>query len=167
MTDADPVAEAFAHLQKAAHKRTATPPERRKGASIRKGIPTGPDGRRRRRPLTTKTVGSVLGKEIRQRGWQKHIAGGWVNAHWADLVGPQIAEHTRIEMLKDTTLFVTCDSTAWATNLRLMQRKILQVIAEKAGPNVITELKFFGPRPPSWRKGRLHVKGRGPRDTYG
>jgi len=49
----------------------------------------------------------------------------------------------------------------------MMQRQILQVIAEKVGPNIIVELKIFGPRAPSWRKGPLHVKGRGPRDTYG
>lgn len=70
-------------------------------------------------------------------------------------------------MVKGSILFITCDSTAWATNLRLMQRRILQTISEMIGPNIITQLKIFGPKPPSWRKGRLHVKGRGPRDTYG
>ena len=49
----------------------------------------------------------------------------------------------------------------------MMQRQILQAIAGKVGPGIITELKIFGPKAPSWRKGPLHVKGRGPRDTYG
>jgi len=48
-----------------------------------------------------------------------------------------------------------------------MQRQILQTITQKVGPNVVEELKIFGPSVPSWRKGPLHVKGRGPRDTYG
>lgn len=113
------------------------------------------------------SAGAVLNKEITSRGWEKNLASGWVTGHWEQLVGEKIAQHTKVEMVKDTALFITCDSTAWATNLRYMQREILRSIREKAGPDVITELKIFGPQAPNWRKGKLHVKGRGPRDTYG
>lgn len=132
-----------------------------------RGRPTGPDGRRPRRGLDVESFGSLLGIEIERRGWEHDIAAGWVNNHWDELVGEKIAQHTRVEMIKDKTLFITCDSTAWATNLRMMQRHILQIIAERVGPDIIAELKIFGPRTPSWRKGPLHIKGRGPRDTYG
>ena len=37
-------------------------------------------------------------------------------------------------------------------------------IAAHATP---TSLKIVGPVGPSWRKGRYHIAGRGPRDTYG
>lgn len=131
------------------------------------GLPTGPDGRRLPRRQNLDSFASILGTEIVRRGWRRELAGGWVHAHWDELVGDKIAQHTKVEMLKDKALFITCDSTAWATNLRLMQRQILQAIAEKVGPDVIAELKIFGPKVPSWRKGPLHVKGRGPRDTYG
>lgn len=169
----DPVKAAFDAMQKAAKKRGATPLPPRKAVSKssslppRIGRPTGRDGRRRRRPLDVDSLGSVLGTEISRRGWEKEIAGGWVFGHWDELVGEKIAQHTQVEMIKDKQLFITCDSTAWATNLRMMQRQILQVIAEKVGPNIIVELKIFGPKTPSWRKGPLHVKGRGPRDTFG
>ena len=139
----------------------ATPTNRRVGR------PTGPDGRALGRPDRTESVGSVLGDEIRRRGWGRPMAGGWVKANWELLVGERIARHSQVQMLKDKQLFITCDSTAWATNLRLMQRNILQVISQKVGPDVVAELKIFGPSQPSWRKGPLHVKGRGPRDTYG
>lgn len=169
----DPVKAAFEAMQEAAKKRGSTPlPPRKavprsKGLPARIGRPTGRDGRRRRRPLDIDSVGSVLGDEFSKRGWEKDIAGGWVFGHWDELVGEKIAQHTRVVMIKDKKLFITCDSTAWATNLRMMQRKILQVIAGKVGPNIIVELNISGPRAPSWRKGPLHVKGRGPRDTYG
>lgn len=181
MTDNhDPVNEAFEKLRSAARQRNGgklppvgrtPPPSKRKasgtGGVVRRGVPSGADGRRRRRPLDVDTFGALLGGEIQRRGWQKGMAGGWVNGHWDELVGEKIAQHTTVEMIKDTTLFITCDSTAWATNLRMMQRQILQAIAGKVGPGIITELKIFGPKAPSWRKGPLHVKGRGPRDTYG
>ncbi|MEJ4099177.1 DciA family protein [Corynebacterium mastitidis] len=136
-------------------------------ARRRRGIPTGPDGRRMPRRRDVDTLGSIVNREIRQRGWAREIAGGWVTGHWQDLVGEKIAAHTRVEMLKGSTLFISCDSTAWATNLRMMQREILRTIAAKVGPDGITELKIFGPKAPSWRHGALHVAGRGPRDTYG
>lgn len=131
------------------------------------GKPTGPDGRRLPRRANLDNFGSVLGSEIIRRGWRRELAGGWVHSHWDELVGEKIAQHTRVEMLKDKALFITCDSTAWATNLRMMQRQILQAIAEKVGPDVISELKIFGPKAPNWYRGQIHVKGRGPRDTFG
>ncbi|RNE48133.1 DciA family protein [Corynebacterium alimapuense] len=176
---ADPVDDAFENMRKAAAQRNGgkppvarkTPPAKKAtGAGYpgirRRGIPSAMDGRRRR-PLEVSNVGSLIGGEIRRRGWSQGIAGGWVYGNWDELVGEKIAQHTRVEMVKDKTVFITCDSTAWATNLRMMQRQILQAIAEKVGPNMIVELKIFGPKAPSWRKGPLHVKGRGPRDTYG
>lgn len=139
----------------------------RAGGRRRRGIPTGPDGRRLPRRRDVDTLGSIVSREIRHRGWTREIAGGWVTGHWPELVGEKIAAHTTVEMLKGSTLFISCDSTAWATNLRMMQREILRTIAAKVGPDGITELKIFGPKAPSWRHGALHVAGRGPRDTYG
>lgn len=133
----------------------------------RRGRPTGKDGRALPRSRDVASVASILGREIRRRGWAAELASGWVTTHWDRLVGQRIAEHAAVEMLKDTTLFISCDSTAWATNLRLMQAKILEAIAAEVGDGLVTELKIFGPRAPSWRKGPLHVRGRGPRDTYG
>ena len=181
-TPDDSVSAAFSHIRDVARKRFGKVPdlshqgravrgsreEREAGASIRKrGRPTGPDGRALPKRRDYESLDSVLNREIQQRGWQRELAGGWVHSHWEDVVGARIAEHTTVEMLKGKSLFISCNSTAWATNLRMMQRQILQTITQKVGPNVVEELKIFGPSVPSWRKGPLHVKGRGPRDTYG
>lgn len=174
----DPVAQAFASMRKEAMKRNGRVPDLSKQISRKLpdkkqksprtfGRPTGPDGRRLPPRDRVEGIGSVLGAEISRRGWKKEISGGWIMANWADLVGENIASHTKIEMLKDKKLFITCNSTAWATNLRMMQRDILRTIASKVGPDVVVELRIFGPKAPSWRHGPLHVKGRGPRDTYG
>ncbi|MEJ5928476.1 DciA family protein [Corynebacterium sp. H128] len=178
MTESDDLIQsAFQQVRQQAKKTTGKLPDLSKQGQGRRqaraktprqpGIPTGRDGRRLWRRDNFQSFGQILGKEIQARGWQKEIAGGWVNSHWDLLVGEKIAEHTRVEMLKDKQLFISCDSTAWATNLRMMQRQILQEIARHVGPDVVAELKIFGPKTPSWRKGPLHVKGRGPRDTYG
>jgi predicted nucleic acid-binding Zn ribbon protein len=51
--------------------------------------------------------------------------------------------------------------------LRIIQTQVLAKIAAEVGDGVVTSLRITGPTAPSWRKGRLHIAGRGPRDTYG
>lgn len=101
------------------------------------------------------------------RGWAGRLAGGQVFGKWAGLVGADVAEHTRPVRLADGELTVQADSTAWATQLRLLQRPLLAKIAAEVGDGVVRRLRVQGPTAPSWRHGPRHVPGRGPRDTYG
>lgn len=141
-------------------------PEERRHATVR-GIPTGADGRALPRGYKVNSFGALLGSEIRKRDWTEKMAHGWVMGHWDELVGAKIAQHTHVEMIKGGEVHVSCDSTAWATQMKYMQREVLAAIAAKVGPDVVTKLHVYGPRTKSWRYGPLHVKGRGPRDTYG
>ena len=83
------------------------------------------------------------------------------------MVGEDIASHAEPTALKEGVLSIAAESTAWATQLRLMQSQILAKIGAAVGHGVVTSLRVTGPAAPSWRKGERHVKGRGPRDTYG
>ena len=86
---------------------------------------------------------------------------------WESVVGDDIAEHATPTALRDGVLSVSAESTAWATQLRMVQSQLLARIAAAIGDGVVTALKITGPSAPSWRKGPRHVAGRGPRDTYG
>ena len=121
----------------------------------------GPD-RRDPQPL-----GAVANELAKTRGWTPRVAEGTVFAQWATVVGEQIAEHAEPTMLRDGVLSVAAESTAWATQLRMVQAQLLAKIAAAVGDGVVTSLKITGPVAPSWRKGPLHISGRGPRDTYG
>lgn len=132
-----------------------------------RGRPTGQDGRAIPRAMRVNSFSSLLGKEIRRRDWSENMAYGWVMGNWEGLVGAKIAQHTEVKMIKDGEVHIECDTTAWATQLKYMQATVLRSIAEKVRPDVITKLHVYGPKAPSWRKGPLHVPGRGPRDTYG
>ena len=101
------------------------------------------------------------------RGWSERVAQGGVFGRWRAVVGDQIADHASPAALCDGVLSVTAESTAWATQLRMMQRQLLAKIAVAVGDGVVTSLKITGPAAPSWRKGTRRVAGRGPRDTYG
>jgi predicted nucleic acid-binding Zn ribbon protein len=69
--------------------------------------------------------------------------------------------------LRDGQLTLQAESTAWATQLRLLAPKLLSILATEVGAGVVTKLSVHGPAAPSWKKGPRTVRGRGPRDTYG
>lgn len=134
-----------------------------------------PTGNRRRRAWSgpgpdardPQTLGSVAQDLAKSRGWTPRVAEGSVFGRWRAVVGDQIAEHATPTGLNEGVLTVTAESTAWATQLRMVQSQLLAKIAAAVGDGVVTSLKIVGPTGPSWRKGRYHVPGRGPRDTYG
>ncbi|MFD5089019.1 DciA family protein [Amycolatopsis thailandensis] len=112
-------------------------------------------------------LGRLASRIAVDRGWNTRLANGQVFGHWARLVGDEVAEHAQPVALKDGELTVRASSTAWATQLRLLQSQLLAKIAKGVGHGVVKKMRIQGPTAPSWRKGPRHVPGRGPRDTYG
>ncbi|MBS4728108.1 DUF721 family protein [Mycobacterium sp. SM1] len=141
---------------------SAAPSRRVAGSSRRRRWSgPGPD------PRDPQPLGKVARELARQRGWSSRVAEGVLFGRWPVVVGRQIAEHAVPISLRDGVLTITADSTAWATQLRLMQAQLLAGITAALGERTVTAVKIVGPAAPSWRKGPLHVAGRGPRDTYG
>ncbi|MBO0852421.1 MAG: DUF721 family protein [Nocardia sp.] len=117
-----------------------------------------------RDPQLLSTVAGALAKS---RGWSGKVAEGMVFGRWPQVVGEEIADHATPISLTGSVLNIQAESTAWATQLRMMQSQLLAKINAAVGQGVVTSLKINGPVAPSWRKGERHIKGRGPRDTYG
>ncbi|GAB0101070.1 DNA replication protein DciA [Nocardia sp. JMUB6875] len=117
-----------------------------------------------RDPQTLSALAMQLAKG---RGWSGKVAEGTVFGRWSSVVGEDIAAHATPISLENGILSIQAESTAWATQLRMFQSQILAKIAAAVGNGVVKQLKINGPTAPSWRHGDRHVKGRGPRDTYG
>jgi predicted nucleic acid-binding Zn ribbon protein len=100
-------------------------------------------------------------------GWDSSLAKSELLASWESIVGEETAEHSHPVGIEDGVLSVRCDSTAWATQLRLMRVQILNLIVSRYPDAGIDSLRFEGPGAPSWKRGPRSVPGRGPRDTYG
>lgn len=88
-------------------------------------------------------------------------------AQWSAIVGADIAAHAQPVALVDKELSVQAESTAWATQLRLLAPGMVKKINEALGHGTVLRIRAKGPTAPSWRFGNRHVPGRGPRDTYG
>jgi predicted nucleic acid-binding Zn ribbon protein len=118
-------------------------------------------------PRDPATAAAVLGGLLAERGWAGPVAVHTVTGRWAEVVGPAVAAHTSVEGFEDGVLRVRCDSTAWATQLRMLVPELLARLAAEAGSGLVREVVVLAPAAPSWVRGPRRVKGRGPRDTYG
>ena len=124
-------------------------------------------GRRARRddpePLNT-----AIGALIDSHGWREPAAAGSVFGRWAEIVGPELAAHTRPDSLSGRELTVTADSTAWATQVRRLAAQLVRRLNAELGDGSVERVKVRGPAGPPRRPGEWRVRGgRGPRDTYG
>jgi predicted nucleic acid-binding Zn ribbon protein len=164
------LAHAALEAAKAKAKERGTSPGYRRRAV---GGGAGQNPRRRRwsgpgaDPRDPQPLGRLVSRLVRDRGWNESVTTARVFAQWGRLVGEDVAEHAQPVALKDGELTVRASSTAWATQLRLLQGKLLAKIAAGVGNGVVKRMRIQGPMAPSWRKGPRHVPGRGPRDTYG
>ena len=122
----------------------------------------------RQKVTDPQSLSFVLSEVIQNRNWNQGVAEGNLFSDWNTIVGAEIAEHTTPISLVDGRLTVQASSSAWATQLRLMQDNLLKTISSSAPGALVESIIFIGPHAPSWKKGLRSIKGaRGPRDTYG
>ncbi|MEO7349607.1 MAG: DciA family protein [Terrimesophilobacter sp.] len=112
-------------------------------------------------------IAEVMDALTTKLGWTSPLARSELLDSWADLAGEETAAHSSPVGIVEGVLTVSCDSTAWATQLRLMRSQILTRIAQRFPDAGIQSVRFEGPGVPSWKKGPRSIPGRGPRDTYG
>lgn len=118
-------------------------------------------------PRDPVTAGDALDALVDRGGWRGALAVHSVTGRWDEIVGPTLAEHSRVESFVDGVLVVRCDATAWATQLRMLLPDLRRRLDEEAGSGTVRAVEVKGPDAPSWVRGPRRVKGRGPRDTYG
>jgi predicted nucleic acid-binding Zn ribbon protein len=167
-TPAQLAREALARAREAARARGDAPAGRTAARTPARGGPAGQAGRPRRprrddpQPLTT-AIHGLIGDE----GWQTAAAVGSVFGRWPQIVGADLAAHTRPDRFDDGELLVIADSTAWATQVRLLAGTLVRRLNSELGEGTVTRVKVRGPEQPR-RPGEWRVRGgRGPRDTYG
>ncbi|MFI7423638.1 DUF721 domain-containing protein [Nonomuraea sp. NPDC049684] len=112
--------------------------------------------------------GRAIADLLADRGWERSAAVGAVFGRWKEIVGPDLAAHTRPESFDDGEVLIAADSTAWATQVRLLARTLIRRLNEELGDGSVTKVKVRGPQNAPRPTGGLRVTGsRGPGDTYG
>ncbi len=136
----------------------------RRGGGLRSGARA--DGRD---PLP---LGAAINRLITERGWEAPAAVGGVMGRWPQIVGDDLANHCvplrYDEDPDERVLTVQCDSTAWATQLRLLAPQLVARLNADLGHGTVRMIKVQGPGGPQRRFGPLRAPGsKGPGDTYG
>jgi len=113
-------------------------------------------------------INNILNELIESRDWRKGIAEGNLFSDWREIVGEEIADHSTPITLYEGKLTIQTSSTAWSTQLRLMNDELLRKIRESSPGAVVDSLNIIGPHAPSWKRGLRTIRGaKGPRDTFG
>jgi predicted nucleic acid-binding Zn ribbon protein len=113
------------------------------------------------------TLDASLTRFITDQGWETELRVHGVFTRWEAVVGQEVGQHVTPESYADGRLVVRTDSTAWATQMKLLAGSVVRRLNEELGDGTVQVIDVVGPRAPSWSRGRYRVKGRGPRDTYG
>jgi predicted nucleic acid-binding Zn ribbon protein len=122
----------------------ATPPRPRQRGRARRDDP---------QPLSTALDGLLA-----DQGWRLAAKVGSVFGRWDQLVGAEVAAHTRPERFSDGELVVIADSAAWATQVRLLAATLVRRLNEELGHGTVTRVVVRGPAGPR-RMGPLRVRG--------
>ncbi|WP_275557758.1 DciA family protein [Streptomyces sp. 5-6(2022)] len=115
-------------------------------------------------------LGAAINRLITERGWETPAAVGGVMGRWPQMVGPEVAQHCEPQRYDEDArvLTVRCDSTAWATQLRLLAPQLVARLNADLGQGTVKLIKVLGPGGPPRRYGSLRSPGStGPGDTYG
>ncbi|QPK94150.1 DUF721 domain-containing protein [Actinomyces sp. zg-332] len=113
------------------------------------------------------SFGECMNQVLNDNDWDEKLLYGKIISNWENLAGINNAKHAKIEKIEDKTLYLRVSSTNWATTLRMLQDKIQRNIDIEIGHGIIKKIVIIPPSKPSWKKGKYHINGRGPRDTYG
>jgi hypothetical protein len=85
---------------------------------------------------------------FRERHKHPHLTVNLLRQHWADILGPELAERTYPARMAGQTLWINALDASWAYQLQFMKHELLESVQVFMGTADITELRF--------KQGALH-----------
>ena len=107
---------------------------------------------------TRRPMDETLGRFVSEQGWETELRVHGVFSRWEAIVGRDVGQHVTPESYADGRLVVRTDSTAWATQMKLLAPDVVRRLNEVLGDDTVQVIDVEGPRGPSWKRGRLRVK---------
>lgn len=139
--------------------RSSSDSSERKGVAVDAALSAVPGWSARPQREDPQPFNAALGGLLSARGWRQRAAVGAMFGGWAEIVGPQLAAHTRPESFDDGELVVLADSDAWAAQVRLLAPQLLRRLGEELGAGTVRKVRVRG------GSSRQHVRLRAPRES--
>jgi predicted nucleic acid-binding Zn ribbon protein len=92
-------------------------------------------------------VGDALRSVRRELGLGEPSQFDALVAAWSELVGDALAAHTRLRSLRDGVLVIVVDGPEWASQLRYLDRVLLDRIAAELPDAAVQEVRVAVARP--------------------
>lgn len=92
-------------------------------------------------------LGAAINRLITERGWETPAAVGGVMGRWPQIVGDDLAKHCVPQRYDEDerVLTVQCDSTAWATQLRVLAPSLVARLNEALGHGTVRMIRVLNP----------------------
>jgi len=88
-----------------------------------------------------KPLDELLSTLVSGRGWGERMRFGRLREEWADVVGPDVAARSTPVALNAGVLSIRADGAAWATELTLLSRSIVDKVDSYLGGGVVREVR--------------------------
>jgi predicted nucleic acid-binding Zn ribbon protein len=88
-----------------------------------------------------KPLGELLSTLVSGRGWEERMRVGRLRDQWASVVGPDVAARSTPVALNGGVLSIRADGAAWATELTLLARSIVDKVDSYLGGGVVREVR--------------------------
>lgn len=94
-----------------------------------------------------KNIEKIIVKSIKSVEGRQKYAVNYLDWHWSEIFGENIAKHSKPSKLVNGVLFINTDNPAWSHSLLMMKNKVLAkivtVIKESSYKVKIKDLRFF------------------------
>jgi predicted nucleic acid-binding Zn ribbon protein len=85
----------------------------------------------------------VLNKLLRDEGLESPLQQRRLLDAWAEVVGVAVDRYTKEKAIRNQTLFVKIQNPALRSDLGMMKTEIMRKLNEKAGAQIITDIRFY------------------------
>ncbi len=88
-------------------------------------------------------VANILKKTLKKNDLSEKIANYEVFLQWEQIVGPQIAQHTKPKSVAKDKLIIEVAHASWKVELNFLKEKILKQIQQQFPHAKLKELQFI------------------------
>ncbi len=92
-------------------------------------------------------LGDLLHSLVSKRGWDERMRFGRLRDEWAAVVGPEVAARSTPVALSAGVLSIKADGAAWASELTLLARSIVEKVDSYLGGGVVQEVRVSAGQP--------------------
>jgi predicted nucleic acid-binding Zn ribbon protein len=91
------------------------------------------------------SISTIIARQLEQSGLAKGIKQASIEHIWPELVGPEIAVHTRVVKVHAGRVFVSVDSSVWRQELLYKKEAFIEILNRELEEEIVGDIMFTGP----------------------